>query len=300
TWHRLHLLARSPHFPEGWREELEVEVVGSTILAATRRLIPDSDPMGVVFGRAAELRRVRWLVYAALAMGLGGLFVTLVEAFYVHQRLPWRRGFLLGSSGWGLGLAVGHSSLLSLFWAVAAFLSFLTVQGLGSLAARLDGRSVLLGVLVGAWSLLWPEVVVGLGGWVPSTGLVLTEPWPKVVGESGFRALAQELLLRGAIPFLLQPFLGMPATVLLAATAGGLLDPRPAVPLPLGLLGELAGQTLLGLWAARHGWLSALLARFFAELVRLGYHAPQFPWQEVWPALTLLALGGFLWAGKKP
>lgn len=299
TWHRVHLVLRGEPLPEGWQEELEVEVAGSTVVALSRRLLPDPDPMGVVVGRVAELQRARWLAFFAAALGVVGLFVAGCEAYWFRLRLPWLSAFLLAGGCWALGTSTGHSPAVTGFWAVAVFFSALVLGGLAPAASGGRWTYALVGLFLALWSLWWPQLVRAAGGWLPATGTVLTEPWPLVAAEAGFRALGEEPLLRGGIPWLLRPFLGPWAAYLLAATVGSLLHPLPAVPLPAGLLGELSAQGGLGWLAWRYGWGWAVGGRLVWELVRLGYFAPQFPWGAVWQLLFLWALGSLLWPGKE-
>lgn len=299
TWHRAHLVLRGAPLPEGWHEELEVEVAGSTVVALARHLVPDPDPMGVVAGRVAELQGARWLAFFAAALGVLGLFVATAEAYWFRLRLPWLAAFLLAGCCWALGKSTGHSPSVTGFWAVSVFSSVLVLGGLAPAVSGGRRAYALVGLALGSWSLLWPEVVQAAGGWMPGTGVVLNEPWPLVAAEAGFRALGQEPLLRGGIPWLLRPFLGPWAAYLLAGTVGSLLHPLPAVPLPAGILGELSAQGVLGLLAWRYGWGWAVGSRCVWEVVRLGYFAPQFPWGETWQLLLLWTLGGLLWPGKE-
>lgn len=298
TWHRAHWVLRGEPLPEGWQEELEVEVAGSTVVALARRLVPDPDPLGVVVGRAAELQRGRWLAFVAAALAVLGLFVAAFEAYWFRLRLPWLTAFLLAACCWVLGKSTGHSSPVTGFWAVAVFASVLILGGLAPTASGGRRAYALVGLALASWGLLWPQLVRAAGGWVPKSGAVLTEPWPLVAAEAGFRALGEEPLLRGGIPWLLRPFLGPWAAYLLAATVGSVLHPVPAVPLPAGILGELSAQGVLGWLAWRYGWGWAVGCRLVWELVRLGYFAPQFPWGETWQLLLLWALGSLLWPGK--
>lgn len=298
TWHRAHWVLRGEPLPPGWQEELEVEVAGSTVVALSRRLIPDPDPMGVVVGRVAELQRARWLAFFAAALSVLGLFVATAEAFWFRLRLPWLSAFVLAIGCWALGRSTAHSLPVSGFWAVSVFFSVLVLGGLAPRASGGRRAYAVLGLFLASWSLLWPELVRAAGGWLPRTGTVLNEPWPLVLAEAGFRALGEEPLLRGGIPWLLRPFLGPGAAYVLAAAVGSLLHPLPAVPLPAGVLGELSAQSVLGWLAWRYGWGWAVGSRLVWELVRLGYFAPQFPWGEAWNLLFLWAFGSLLWPGK--
>ncbi len=299
TWHRAYLVLRGEPLPEGWQEELEVEVAGSTVVALTRRLLPDPDPLGVVVGRVAELQKARWLAFFAAALAVLGLLVAAFEAYWFRLRLPWFSALLLAAVCWGLGKSTGHSSPVTVFWAVAVLFSAVVLHSFAPPATGGQKAFAPVGLVLGFCSLLWPQMVRGAGGWMPSTGVVLNEPWPLVVAEAGFRALGEEPLLRGGIPWLLRPFLGPWAAYLLAATVGSLLHPLPAVPLPAGILGELLAQGVLGWLAWQYGWGWAVASRWVWELLRLGYFAPQFPWGETWQLLFLWVVGSLLWPGKK-
>lgn len=296
TWHRAHLVRR---LPRGWQEELEVEIAGSTVIAVSRRLVPDPDPVGVVLGRVAELSRARWLAFATAGLSVLGLFLATTEAFWFRLHLPWLTSGLLALGAFALGRLAGHALGVSLFWALAVFFTALVVGGLGTPASGRGRFFATVGLALAAWSLLWPELARFAGGWLPKTGTVLTEAFWLVAAEAAFRALGEESLLRGGIPWLVRSFLGPSAAYLLAAGVGSLLHPLPAVPLPMAVIGDLAGQSALGWLAFRHGLASAVGARAVWELLRLGYFAPQFPWEAAWQVLVLWALGSVLWRSRR-
>ncbi|MGC8917028.1 MAG: hypothetical protein ACP5NF_08625 [Thermoanaerobaculum sp.] len=293
TWHRAILGRGGAPLPEGWRERLEVEVAGSTVISARRTLIPDPDPLGVVLARVAELGQGRWLVLFALGVGVLSLFLAVAESFWFRVRLPWFSALVLASTCALLGWGAGHGTSILLFWSGAALFSVLVVGGLAQAPERGAWLAAPAGVVLAAVSFLVPVIVRALGGWVPFGGPVLTEPWLGVAAEAGFRAVGEEPLLRGGIPWLVRPFLGSTAAYVLAAVAGALLHPVPAVPLPAGVMGEVVAQSGLGWVAARYGWSCAVQTRMVWELVRLGFVAPDFPWGRVWP-LALLSGGGIL------
>lgn len=299
TWHRANLVRSGGTLPAGWQEELEVEVAGSTVIAMSRRLVPDPDPMGVVLGRTAELARARWLALLAAGMGVLGLFVATAEAFWFRLRLPWLESLFFSALCFALGRGAGHSTGVSLFWAVVVLLSALVLGGMGVSGSRGGRLYATAGLALAGSSLLWPKVVLAAGGWLPRTGAVVTEAWWVVAAEAAFRALGEEPLLRGGIPWLLRSFLGRSAGAVLAAGVGSLLHPLPAVPLPYGILGEFLGQGALGWLAYRQGWGSAVGARLVWELLRLGYFAPQFPWGTAWQVLVLWALGSLVWPTRR-
>lgn len=295
TWHRALLVRGGGTLPAGWHEELEVEVAGSTVLALNRRLVPDPDPVGVVLGRASELALARWLALLAAGLGVLGLFLATAEALWFRLRMPVIQSLFFAALCFAAGRWSGHGQGASLFWAVAVFFSALVLGGMGTSGPRDGNPYLLVGLALAGWSLLWPEVARAAGGWVPQTGTVVTEGWWVVVAEAGFRALGEEPLLRGGLPWLLGSFLGPAASAVLAAGVGSLLHPLPAVPLPYGVLGELSAQGSLGWLAHRHGWRAAVGARLVWELLRLGYHAPQFPWETAWQLGLLGALGSVVW-----
>ena len=278
----------------GWGEELVVEVAGSAVVALRRNLIPEASDMGVVVGRASELHRARWFALVAMGLAMAGLVVSTLEGFYVRLRLPWGRAVFLGLLVFLLGTRLGHGRLTAAFWAGALALSVLTLGGEGTTPSGQLAAGVPLGVFLMAWTILWPELAEGLGGWLPRGGEIGASP-EQVLGEAAFRALGEEPFLRGAGPWLLTPFLGVWGAQGFAAFCGALLHPLPAVPLPLALVGEYVAQGTLGWLAVRRGWLAAVGARGLWELLRMGFFAPAFPWQLALLLAVVVSFGALLW-----
>lgn len=295
VWQRGHFLRP---LPGGWQEELVVELAGSSLVAFRRRLLPEASDLGLVMGRVAELALVRRLAYTLLGLSLVGLYLGCLEAIHARLRLPWTGALATAAAVFALATAIGHSRPYAAFWAWASALSLLKEGGTTWDKGGRVALPWLVGILLACGSLAWPQLVARWGGWVPTTGPVLTEPALKVAGEGILRAVAEEPLLRRGLPLLLSPFLGSWAAFGLGAAFGSLLHPLPAVPLPLGMLGEVAGQGMLGALASRRGLPAAVLARAVWEVLRLGFYAPSFPWGPVAFLVLVAGAGAFLWRGS--
>lgn len=279
----------------GWQEELVVELAGSSLVAFRLRLLPEASDLGLVMGRVAELVLARRLVYFLLGLSLVGLFLGCLEAIHARLRLPWIGALATAAAVFALATATGHSRSYAAFWAWASGVSLLQASGTTPEKAKGVALPWLTGILLACGSLSWPQLAARWGGWVPTTGNVLTESGLEVAGEAFLRAVAEEPLLRWGLPLLLSPFLGSWAAFGLAAAFGSLLHPLPAVPLPLGMVGEAAGQGVLGALAYRWGMPAALAARAVWELLRLGFFAPSFPWGPVVFFVLVAGAGAFLW-----
>lgn len=282
--------------PGGWREELMAELAGSSLVHLRRTLVPEASDLGLVMGRSQELGRARELALFFLGLATLGLLLHCCEGLYLRLRQSWGAAFLLGLGVFFLASQAGHGRLFAFFWALASGLSLLALgwQSVPPKGQPLWGLA--LGLALACWSLAWPAFAGSLSWWLPAADQGQGETGRQLVAEALARALGEEPLLRGGLPWLLAPFLGPWGAYGVAAACGAFLHAVPAVPLPAGVLGELVGQAALALWAQQAGWRWAMLARGLWELLRLGYFAPLFPWELLLG--VCLGLGLALWFGR--
>lgn len=297
VWQRAYFARWGPPLPKGWLEELMVELSGSIVALVKRTLVPEPSDMGVVMGRWAELSRITWLAFFALGLVVAGLGLAALEGLYFRWHLPWFSAVLLGLGVWFLGRGLGHNRALILLWALGSGLSLLLARDQAGGKPSPWPWCLVLGVLLACWSLGWGELVVLFGGWAPKFGHILGGDWGQTVGEAVFRALSEEPVFRGGLPWLVSPFLGRGGAGIVAAFLGSFLHLLPAVPQPSAFLGELVAQMGLSFSAWRWGWFAAVLIRVTWETLRLGVAAPLFPWHLVWPSVILLAALGVAWVG---
>ncbi|MGQ9752113.1 MAG: hypothetical protein ACUVRE_05655 [Thermoanaerobaculaceae bacterium] len=297
VWQRAYFARSGPPLPKGWREELMVELSGSTVALVKRTLVPEPSDMGVVMGRWAELSRITWLAFFAVGLVVAGLGLAALERLYFRLHLPWFSAVFLGLAVWFLGRELSHNRALILFWALGSGLSLLLARNQAGGKPSPWPWCLVLGVVLACWSLAWWELVVLFGGWAPRFGYILGGDWAQTLGEAVFRALSEEPVFRGGLLWLVSPFLGRGGAGFVAAFLGSLLHLLPAVPQPSAFLGELVAQMGLSFSAWRWGWFAAVLIRVTWETLRLGVAAPLFPWQVIWPSVILLAALGVAWAG---
>ena len=144
-----------------------------------------------------------------------------------------------------------------------------------------------------------PFVVNGTGGWLPRTPPLPESVSPLLLlAAAWLPALAEEPLLRGAVPGLLGPVLGWWGGAAAGACLGALFHPLPAVPLVASLGVELALQLGLACVARVAGVGGAVLARGTLASVTLRRALPLGPAADA-AALAGVALGALLIAARR-
>jgi hypothetical protein len=265
-WERGWFIGGAGELPSGWRRELELEMVGSSVVSWRRSVHPLGTDLGVVTGRMAELRLLRRPALLGLGILAIGVFVAAAEAVAYRESIALARGV-------AYGLLTALAGSFSANTLIAA-----PIQGvvLGVVVALLPGWTDLpptrmrfgpvAGVALAAVALAGRAFILGSGGWTPVTPPVSVDIDPtRLLAESWTPALVEEPLLRGALPALAAPVVGWWGAALLAAPLGALLHPLPSVPLLASLALELALQVGLAVVARFAGVGGAVLARGTCE-----------------------------------
>lgn len=287
TWHRAHFVRRDVALPPGWESHLEVDLAGSTIISFQRRTEPFAADVGVVMGRVAELELLRSVGILGLAAGLIGVLLAGAEQMAFRRAVaPWA-GFAVGALAWVAGTAAAVPRWECTLGAISAgaVVGLLPANG----TTRRGGHvlAVPAGVAAALFLMVLPGWVAALGGWLPMRApLPADTSFLVLAGKAWFVALAEEPLLRGAIPMLLAPLTGWWGGACVAALLGSLLHPTPAVPLVATLAAELCLNLGMMVVARLGGIRAAVLARGVCEgLVR----RPAFPAGWETDALVLAA-----------
>jgi hypothetical protein len=295
-WLRGRFLGGSGELPVGWRREAEVELAGSTPMALRRFVHPLGTDSGVVAGRIAELRMLRRPAVLVIGIVLLGALLAGAEAVAFHQRVAFWRGVGVAGTVVALGELAGLPRTETALYATVGGLAV----ALAPIWTSLPPSRPQLGPPVGA--VLWlvvaalPALVTGVGGWMPESRPIPAEAAPALLLASAWLpALAEEPVLRGALPGLAGPVLGWWGGALLGAGIGAVLHPAPAVPLVASVAAELAMQAGLVLAARWGGVGAAVLARGTCEAM---------VWRHVYPegaafdraALVGIAIGVVLLA----
>ncbi len=287
-WERGWFVGGTGPLPSGWRRELELEMVGSSVVSWRRTVHPLGTDLGVVTGRMSELRLLRRPALLGLAILVVGVFVAAAEAVAYRESVAIVRGAAYGV----LTFAAGSLS--------ADTLTAAPIQGvvLAVVVALLPGWTDLprgrirfgpaAGVALAAVALAGRALILGAGGWTPVTPPVPADMDPvRLAAESWSPALVEEPLLRGALPALAAPVVGWWGAALLAAPLGALLHPLPSVPLLASLALEIALQAGLAVVARFAGVGGAVLARgTYEALIRRA----SFPLGPDWDRVALLGV----------
>jgi len=262
TWYRARYVETGGSFPAGWRRELEIEMAGSTPVAISKRVHPLGTDLGVTMGRIAELRRLRSAALVGFAVVAIAMVLAFIEALAYHEPLAIARGVGVGG---GVALC-GHLAGQPVeTLAVTAVVSGAAVALLPTWAFLPRSRLAFgapAGVLLAAGAMLAPYLVNGMGGWLPRTpALPAVASVAVLIATAWFPALAEEPVLRGAIPGLLGPVVGWWGGTFAGACLGALLHPLPGVPLAASLGVELLIQSGLIVVARAAGVGAAVIAR---------------------------------------
>lgn len=266
TWHRARFVLPGGDLPPGWRTHIEVDMAGSSIISFQRRTEPLGSDVGVVMGRIGELELLRSVGVLGLGLVLVGVVLAGAEQVAFRRRVSLSKGLAVGGLAWAVGTAAKVPQWECALGAVlaGAVIGLLPVPE----AVPPGHRSIAApaGVLVALELFQLPGLVEGLGGWLPVRAAVLADGGLAVLaGRMWFPALAEEPMLRGALPMLVEPIAGWWGGALLGAALGCLLHPVPAVPLTASLAAELGlnlGMAAVARWG---GLTSAILARGVCE-----------------------------------
>jgi hypothetical protein len=287
-WERGWFVGGAGRLPPGWRRELELEMVGSTVISWRRTVHPLGTDLGVVTGRMAELRLLRRPALLGLAILVVGVFVAAAEAVAYRESTAIVRGVAYGL----VTAAVGTFASDNLVAAPIQGAVLAVVVALLPVWTELPPTRLRFGpaagVVLAAVALAGRAAILTWGGWTP-----VTAPVPGDIGvgrllaDAWTPALVEEPLLRGALPALAAPVVGWWGAALLAAPVGAALHPLPTVPLAASFALELLLQVGLAAVARYAGVGGAVLARGTCDaLVRRG----SFPVGSDWDQAALLGV----------
>jgi hypothetical protein len=294
TWYRARFLGVKGVLPAGWRRELELELVGSTLVGARQWVHPLGTDLGVVMGRMAELRLLALAGAVSLSVLAIGMLLAGAEAFAFHERTWPVRGLLLGLLVAGLGLLAGREQGELLVLALVAAVAVALVPVWTELPPSRPELGAPAGLALAAVAASAPGLVVGVGGWMPTTPALLPGEAPlALLAAAWLPALVEEPLLRGALPGLVAPIAGWWGGAAASVALGALLHPAPAVPLVAALGVEAVLQLGLVVVARFAGLGGALLARGTLESLILRQGLPRGTAGDA-AALAGLVLGAVL------
>lgn len=264
-WHRVRFLPSCPVLPAGWESWVEVEMAGSTLISFQHRTQPAAADVGVVMGRIAELEVVRSVSILALTLALVATLLAGAEHVALRRLVALPAGVAVGGVTWLAGTA---AALPTWERALGAVLAGAVVGLLPQPSRARRGRLVAgpIGVATALGLSFLPGWVAGMGGWLPPRAPLQGDAGPlALLGSAWFPALAEEPVLRGAVPLLLEPIGGWWGGAVVGAMVGAPLHAVPGVPLTASLLAEW-GLNLAMVMAARWGGLpAAVLARGVCE-----------------------------------
>ncbi len=300
-WHRTRYVGGPGGLPPGWRRELDVEMVGSTIVTLRRAVQPLGTDMGVVMGRVRELDLLRLPALVGMAIVLAAVLVAGAEGWAYHTRLAPGRGLAMGALvallGWVAGVSPGDQLVTSL--TAAAVVTVVPLWRQQPPAPRRWGA--VAGVPLAMLVATGPTVVAALGGWMPASPVLAANTSPlHMISTAWLPALVEEPLLRGALPGLVQPLVGWWGGALAGGVLGTLLHGVPAVPLVASLAVEMVLQVGLILLARAAGVSAAVLARGTAEVLlrRSAYPGGQ-PWDAAAMGVVLCGAAFLLWPRRQ-
>jgi hypothetical protein len=270
TWERAWFVGGSGPLPSGWRRELELEMVGSTVVSWRRLVHPFGIDLGVVTGRMAELRMLRRPAMLGLAILVVGVLVAGAEAVAYRETVAPLRGIAYGIVVVLAGSFAGDALTAAPLEGVVLAAVIAVMPAWTALPRSRLRFGPAAGVALAGLTLAGRAFILGAGGWVPVTSPVPADMGAsRLLAESWVPALVEEPLLRGALPALAAPVVGWWGAALLAAPVGALLHPLPAVPLLSSIALELVLQAGLAIVARYAGVGGAVLARGTCEaLVR--------------------------------
>jgi len=295
-WQRARFAGGAGQLPRGWRRELELEMVGSTVVSWRLSVHPLSTDLGVVTGRIAELRVLRRPAMLGLALLVIGVLLAGAEATAYREPVAITRGIGYGVLVAGCALAAGQTAVAAAGQGIVLVAVIALLPTWTDLPAGLARWGPAAGVLLAATVIYGRTFILGAGGFIPVTSLVTSDTSVlRLAGESWLPALVEEPLLRGVLPAFMVPYIGWWGAALAAAPLGALLHPLPAVPLLASLALEAVLQIELALVARVSGVSGAVLARGTCEaLVRRAAFPIGTLWDRV--ALTGVMLGILLLA----
>ena len=284
-WQRGWFVGEAGTLPTGWRRDLELEMVGSTVVAWRRAVRPLGTDLGVVTGRIAELTMLRRPALIGLGLAVIGVLLAAAEGVAYREPLHLVRGVAFGAVTVGVGVLAGNVVLAAAAWGVAVAAVVAVLPNWTDLPGRQWRWGPAFGLALAFATLGGRELILGAGGWTPITPMIGTSLGvDRLLSEAWFPALAEEPLLRGALPALATPVVGWWGAALVAAPVGALLHPLPTVPLSASLALELIVQLGLALAARFAGVGGAVLARgTYESLVRRA----AFPSGADWDAAAL-------------
>jgi hypothetical protein len=283
--------------PAGWRRELQLDMVGSTVVAWRRGVQPLGTDLGVVTGRVAELRTLRRPALIGLALVVVGVLLAGAEAVAYREPLRPVRAVAFGALTTGIGMVAGNEALGAAAWGVAVAAVVTVLPTWTDLPRDRWRWGPTAGVALAAVAIGGRAAILGAGGWTPVTPPFASSLGPdRLLAEAWFPALAEEPLLRGALPALTTPVVGWWGSALLAAPIGALLHPLPSVPLLASLALEMALQLGLAVIAYRAGVGGAVLARGTCEsIVRRAAYPGGADWAVVALGGVVLGVVMLLW-----
>ncbi|MFH1177593.1 MAG: hypothetical protein V1750_09325 [Acidobacteriota bacterium] len=294
TWYRARFLGAKDVLPAGWRRELELELVGSTLVGARQWVHPLGTDLGVVMGRMAELRLLALAGAVSLAVLAIGMLLAGAEAYAFRERTWPVRGLLLGLLVAGFGLLAGREQGELLALAVVAAVAVTLLPMWTELPPSRPELGAPAGLALAVVAASAPGLVVGVGGWMPTTPELLPGEAPlALLAAAWLPALVEEPLLRGALPGLVAPIAGWWGAAAASVAMGALLHAPPAVPLVAALGVEAVLQLGLVVIARHAGLGGALLARGTLESLILRQGLPRGVPADA-AALAGLALGAVL------
>lgn len=300
-WYRAWFESGNGPLPVGWLREIEIELVGSTVVGMQRRVHPLATDLGVVLGRMAEVELLRMPASVALALLVVGILLTGAEALAYHERIAAGRGLAAGAAAAAVVVLSGAGPVLVAVEAAVVALAVALIPLWTTLPPSRMRWGPGLGVILAAVAAVVPATVIGLGGWAPATAQLpaLSEPW-RLFGEAWGPALLEEPLLRGALPGMLAPLLGRWGSAAIGATVGAFLHPVPAVPLVASIAAQLVLQIGMVVVSRHAGVGAAVLARGTAEaLLRRSAYPVGQAWDLVAAAGALLGLVLVLWPRRR-
>lgn len=287
-WQRGWFMGGAGDLPSGWRRELELEMVGSTVVSWRRTVHPLGTDLGVVTGRMGELRLLRRPALLGLGILVIGVFVAAAEAVAYRESTAIARGLAYGLVTATAGSFASDTLVAAPIQGVVVAVVVALLPVWTDLPPTRLRFGPVAGVALAAVALAGRAFILGAGGWTPVTPPVPGDVGPiRLLADSWAPALAEEPLLRGALPALAAPVVGWWGAALLAAPVGVLLHPLPTVPLAASLALELVLQVGLAVVARYAGVGGAVLARGTCEaLVRRG----SFPVGPDWDRVALLGV----------
>ena len=262
TWYRTRFVEVAPTLPAGWRRELEVELAGSTPIGVRTFVHPLGTDLGVAMGRIAELGELRLVGLVGLAILVVGMLLAGIEALAYHERVAILRGLAVGALVAGCSRLAGHPLEAGLLQGVVTAGAVALMPTWAFLPRSRPRWGIPAGLLLAAAAMAAPIVVNGVGGWLPRVAALPATVTPAyLLASAWLPALAEEPVLRGAVPGLLGPVLGWWGGAVAGACLGALFHPLPAVPLIASLAVELALQLGLVAVARVAGVGGAVMAR---------------------------------------